>query len=159
MRLVSLDDIRKLIHRADVKLHVAPDAVKWLQMRACTLGAGGLGRALACFYLACKLAFVQNADAITAQHLEDVADLTMGDEDAQRVAEVVGSGSRLGRPHRRVSEGWFDRIRKAFDRRPLTCRTAFLTGSVGLTGDAPACRVFQRPGECMGRSSYVRRAG
>jgi hypothetical protein len=89
--LFSLDDIRKLIHRADVKLHVAPDAVKWLQMRASTpsplrtrLGTGGLGRAPACFYLACKVAFVQDADTITAQNLEDVADMTMGHEDARR---------------------------------------------------------------------------
>lgn len=95
--LFSLDDIRKQIHRADVKLHVAPDAVKWLQMRASALGAGGLGRALACFYLACKLAFVQNADTIAGQHLEDVADLTMGDEDAQRVAEVVAESSGIRR--------------------------------------------------------------
>ena len=109
--LFSLDDIRKLIHRADVKLHVAPDAVKWLQMRASTpsrlrarLGTGGLGRALACFYsfeaqdmLACKVAFVQDADTITAENLEDVADMTMGDEDAQRVAEVVAESSGIRR--------------------------------------------------------------
>ena len=95
--LFSLDDIRKLIHQGDLKLHVTPEAVKWLQMRACTLGAGGLGRSLACFYLACKLAFVQNADTITAQHLEEVADLTMGDEDAQRVAEVVAESSGIRR--------------------------------------------------------------
>jgi hypothetical protein len=109
--LFSPDDIRKLIHRADVKLHVAPDAVKWLQMRASTpsrfrarLGTGGLGRALACFYpfaaqgmLACKVAFVQDADTITAQNLEDVADMTMGDEDAQRVAEVVAESSGIRR--------------------------------------------------------------
>jgi len=95
--LFSLDDIRKLIHRGDVKLHVAPDAVKWLQMRASTLGTGGLGRALACFYLACKVAFVQDADTITAQNLEDVADMTMGDEDAQRVAQVVAESSGIRR--------------------------------------------------------------
>ena len=95
--LFSLDDIRKLIHRADVKLHVAPDAVKWLQMRASTLGTGGLGRALACFYLASKVAFVQSADTITAQNLEDVTDMTMGDEDAQRVAEVVAESSGMRR--------------------------------------------------------------
>jgi hypothetical protein len=102
--LFSLDDIRKLIHRGDVKLHVAPDAVKWLQARDSTLGTGGLGRALACFYsfaaqgmLACKVAFVQNEDTITAQNLEDVTDMTMGDEDAQRVAKVVAESSGIRR--------------------------------------------------------------
>jgi len=94
-------------------------------MRASTLGTGGLGRALACFYLACKVAFVQNADTITAQNLEDVTDMTMGDEDAERVARVVGSCSLSGRPHRRASAVSFDRFRTAFDRRPLTCRTKF----------------------------------
>jgi len=95
--LFSLDDIRKLIHRGDVKLHVAPDAVKWLQMRASTLGTGGLGRAPACFHLACKVACVQDVDTITAQNLEDVTDMTMGDEDAQRVGQVVAESSGIRR--------------------------------------------------------------
>jgi len=73
-------------------------------LRASTLGTGGLGRAPACFYpfaaqgmLACKVAFVQDADTITAQNLEDVADMTMGDEDAQRVAGVVAESSGIRR--------------------------------------------------------------
>ena len=88
-----LEDIRKLIHTGDLKLHVGPDAVKWLQMRASSLGTGGPGNALACFYLAYKLAFAQSLEAITTETLEAVADLTMGYEDAQRVAEVVAESS------------------------------------------------------------------
>jgi hypothetical protein len=80
-----------------LKLHVSPDAVKWLQMRASTLGTGGLGNALVCLYLSIKLALAQNLDAVTAQQLEDVADLTMGHEDAQRVAEVVAESSGIRR--------------------------------------------------------------
>jgi DNA transposition AAA+ family ATPase len=87
--LFTLEDVRKLIHSTDLKLHVPPDAMKWLQMRASSLGTGGLGNALACFYLAYRLAFAQNLEAITTETLESVADLTMGHEDAQRVAEVV----------------------------------------------------------------------
>ncbi|MBI4716594.1 MAG: AAA family ATPase [Planctomycetes bacterium] len=95
--LFSLDDIRKLIGAADLKLHVAPDAVKWLQSRASSLGTGGIGNALACFYLACKLAFVEGAETITVESLDRVADLTMGHEHAQRVSEVVAEASALRR--------------------------------------------------------------
>ena len=69
----------------------------WRSTGVRELPPGGLGRALACFYLACKVAFVQNDDTITAQNLEDVADMTMGDEDAQRVAEVVAESSGIRR--------------------------------------------------------------
>jgi DNA transposition AAA+ family ATPase len=93
--LYTLEDIRKLIHDADLKLHVSPDAVKWLQMRASTLGTGGIGIALGCLYLAYKLAFVQGMDAITAEQLENVADLTIGHEDAARVAEVVAESAGI----------------------------------------------------------------
>jgi hypothetical protein len=43
------------------------------------------------------VAFVQGADTITAQNLEDVTDMTMGGEDAQRVAEVVAESSGIRR--------------------------------------------------------------
>lgn len=95
--LFTQEDIRKLIHSADLKLHVSPDAVKWLQMRASSLGTGGVGNALVCFYLAYKLAFAQGLEAITAQQLEDVGDHTMGHEDAQRVAEVVAESAGIRR--------------------------------------------------------------
>jgi hypothetical protein len=123
--LYTLDDVRKLIHHDDLKLHVSPDAVKWLQMRASTLGTGRLGNALVCFYLSIKLALAQNLDAVTAQQLEDVADLTMGHEDAQRVAEVVGSCSLFGRPHPRAYEGSCNDDRTASERRSdATCVNA-----------------------------------
>jgi len=85
-----------LIHHADLKLHVAPDAVKWLQMRASSIGTGGLGKAVVYLYWAYKLAFLRGDESITAQHLDDIAELTMGHEDAQRLADVVAesSGSR-----------------------------------------------------------------
>ena len=95
--LYSLDDIRALIHKADLKLHVAPDAIKWLQARAGTLGTGGIGIALGCLFLAFKLAYVQGEREISAQMLEDVADLTIGHEDAQRVADVVAESSGMRR--------------------------------------------------------------
>ena len=73
------------------------DAEKWLQSRACTLGMGGIGKALVCLYLAYKLAFVKGDDTISAQRLEDVDDLAMGHEDAERIAEVVAESSGMKR--------------------------------------------------------------
>ena len=49
--LFSLEDIRKLIKQSDLKLRVSPDAIKWLQDRASSLGCGGIGHALICLYL------------------------------------------------------------------------------------------------------------
>jgi len=95
--LYTLDDIRKLIKQAELKPRVAPDAVKWLQSRASTLGTGGIGIALGCLYLAYKVAFVQSSESITADHLESVADLTIGHEDARRIAEVVAESSGIRR--------------------------------------------------------------
>jgi DNA transposition AAA+ family ATPase len=95
--LYTLEDIRNLIKQAELKLHVAPDAERWLQARASTLGTGGIGIALACLYLAYKVAFVKGADAITEEHLESVADLTVGHEDARRMAEVVAESSGIRR--------------------------------------------------------------
>ena len=95
--LFSIDDIRKLIQQSQLKLHVTPDAEKWLQGRASTLGMGGIGKALVCLYLAYKLCFVKGDNAITARHLEDVEDLAMGHEDAERVAEVVAESSGMKR--------------------------------------------------------------
>ena len=66
-------------------------------MRASSLGTGGLGNALACFYLAYKLAFAQGLEATSAEQLEDVTDLTMGHEDAERVAELVAESTAIRR--------------------------------------------------------------
>lgn len=95
--LYTPTDIRKLISHSELKVHVDPEAQRWLQGRACTLGTGGIGNALVCFYLACKLAFVNGDECITVNHLEDVADLVMGHEDAERVAEVVAESSEMKR--------------------------------------------------------------
>ncbi len=93
--LFTLDDIRKLIHGADLKLVVEPDAVRWLQSRASALGTGGLGRAMVCLFLACKLAFVKGDGSIRAEHLDAVEDMAMGHEDAERMAEVAASSSGM----------------------------------------------------------------
>ena len=95
--LFSREDIRKLIKKSDLKLHVSPDAEKWLQERAGTLGLGGIGNALACLYLAYRIVFMTDGETITAEHLEDVAELTMGHEDAARIAEVVAESSGMRR--------------------------------------------------------------
>lgn len=95
--LFTLDDIRRLIRQSDLKLHVAPDAERWLQGRASTLGMGGIGKAKIYLYLAYKVAFVKGDDAITAEHLEDVTDLAAGHEDAERIAEVVAEASGMKR--------------------------------------------------------------
>jgi len=95
--LFSTDDIRRLIKRPELKVHVDPSAVKWLQGRASTLGMGGLGKALVCLYLAYKVAFVKGDSAITAEHLEDVEDISMGHEDSAVVAETVQHASGIRR--------------------------------------------------------------
>jgi len=95
--LVTLDDIRKLIAQTELKLHVSPDAEKWLQDRASTLGMGGVGKAMVSLYLAAKVAYAKGDATITAEHLEDVADLTIGHEDAARVAEKVAESSGMRR--------------------------------------------------------------
>ncbi len=87
--LFTLKDIRNLVRGSQLKLHVTPDAEKWLQSRASTLGMGGIGKALVCFYLASKLAFVKGDATITAEHLEDVDHLSMGHEDAEEVAKLA----------------------------------------------------------------------
>ncbi|MCH7885122.1 MAG: hypothetical protein IIC01_07700 [Planctomycetes bacterium] len=50
-----------------------------------------------CLYLAYKLAFVKGDETITALHMEDVADMAMGHEDAERIAEVVAESSGMKR--------------------------------------------------------------
>lgn len=95
--LFTVEDIRKIIHQFDLKLHVAPDAVKWLQMRASSLGTGGLGKSIVYLFWAYKLAFVKGDESITAEHLNTIADMTMGDEDAQRLSEVVAESSGMRR--------------------------------------------------------------
>ena len=95
--LFTLKDIRNLVRGSQLKLHVTPDAEKWLQSRASTLGMGGIGKALVCFYLASKLAFVKGDDKITADHLEDVDHLSMGHEDAEEVAKTVAESAGMKR--------------------------------------------------------------
>lgn len=95
--LLTREDIRKLVKQSELKIHVTPDAEKWLQSRASTLGLGGIGSTLVCLYLAFKLAYVKGDPKITAQHLEDVNDLAMGHEDAERIAEVVAESSGMRR--------------------------------------------------------------
>ena len=95
--LFSLDDIRKLIHQADLKLHVAPDAEKWLQGRASSLGCGGLSYALNVLFYAFKMAYQKGEATITERHVEAVAELAMGHEDAARLAEVVADSSGMRR--------------------------------------------------------------
>jgi DNA transposition AAA+ family ATPase len=87
--LYTLDDVRKLIHQSGLKLHVSAEAVTWLQARASTLGLGGVGKALVSLYLAAKVAYAKGEATVTVEHLEDVDDLVMGHEDAERVAEAV----------------------------------------------------------------------
>lgn len=88
---------QRFLKQADLKLPVERDAEKWLQSRASSLGTGRIGNALICLYLAYKLVFVQGHGTITAAHLEEVADLTMGHEDAKRIAEVVAESSGIKR--------------------------------------------------------------
>ena len=95
--LYTVEDIRKLIRQSSLKLHVAPDAEKWLQGMASTLGLGGIGKALVSLYLAAKVAYAKGDSTITVEHLEDVADLTVGHEDAERVAEAVAESSGMRR--------------------------------------------------------------
>lgn len=95
--LYTRDDIRKLVKQSSLKLHVSPEAEKWLQGRASTLGMGGIGKALVSLYLAAKVAYTKGDDTITVEHLEDVHDLVMGHEDAERVAEAVAESSGMRR--------------------------------------------------------------
>ncbi|HUX00686.1 MAG TPA: AAA family ATPase [Phycisphaerae bacterium] len=95
--LYRLDDIRKLIRRSGLKLDVSPDAEKWLQARASTLGMGGIGKALFSLYLAAKVAYAKGDPRITVDHLEDVDDLAMGHEDAERIMEAVAGSSGMRR--------------------------------------------------------------
>ncbi len=95
--LYRLEDVRKLIHQSGLKLHVSKDAEKWLQSRASTLGMGGIGKALFSLYLAAKVAYAKGDDTITVEHLEDVDDLAMGHEDAERMLEAVAGSSGMRR--------------------------------------------------------------
>ena len=95
--LYSLADIRALIGQAGLQLRVSPDAERWLQDRAGTLGQGGIGKVLIWLYLAAKLAFVQGDDVLTSEHLEAVVDLALGREDAARGAAMVAAGSGMRR--------------------------------------------------------------
>ncbi|HNQ24745.1 MAG TPA: AAA family ATPase [Phycisphaerae bacterium] len=93
--LYTLADIRALVGQAGLQLRVTPDAERWLQDRACTLGQGGVGKALVYLYLGAKLAFVQGDDVLTSDHLEAVVDLAMGHEDAARRAAMVADSASM----------------------------------------------------------------
>ena len=95
--LYSLEDIRALIGQSGLQLRVSPDAERWLQDRAGTLGQGGIGKVLIWLYLAAKLAFVQGDDVLTSDHLEAVVGLALGQEDAARGAAMVAAGSGIRR--------------------------------------------------------------
>ena len=95
--LYTIEDIRNLIKATGLKLHVSPDAQERLQAQACTLGLGGIGKALLTIYLAAKLAYAEGEAEITVEHLEDVVELTIGHEDANRVSEVVADSSGMRR--------------------------------------------------------------
>ena len=75
----------------------SPEAIRWLQSRASTLGMGGVGKALVCIYLAYKMAFVQGMDHIGVEHLDAVQDLSMGKEDANHMANVVPESATMRR--------------------------------------------------------------
>lgn len=87
--LFSLDDVRKLIQQSSLELRVSPEAEKWLQSRASTLGMGGLGKALVSLYRAAKVAYAKGDTVITVEHLEDV--------DAERVADTVAAAACIRR--------------------------------------------------------------
>jgi DNA transposition AAA+ family ATPase len=95
--LYTRDDIRAMVKQSGLKLHVAPDAEKWLQGRASMLGMGGIGKAMVSLYLAAKIAYAQGDATITAQHLEDVEDLTLGSEDSERIADIAAEASGMRR--------------------------------------------------------------
>ncbi len=85
--LFTLDDIRKFIKVSSLQLKVEPSAVKRLQMRACALGMGGIGRMLGTLYMAYKVAFVSGNNVITVTDLEEVDKFSMGKEDSLRMDE------------------------------------------------------------------------
>ena len=95
--LFSRECIRKLIRQSSLTLHVSPDAEKWLQDRASTLGMGGVGKALFSLYLAAKVAYALGVGTITVDHLEGVDELTMGHEDAERMEAAVAEASGMKR--------------------------------------------------------------
>jgi DNA transposition AAA+ family ATPase len=87
--LFSREDIRKLIKTASIKLRVTPDAIDWLQARACCLGGGGVGMTLIYVYLAYKVASAQGLDEINGELLAMVEDVTLGEEGMELVDQVV----------------------------------------------------------------------
>ena len=95
--LFTKEDIRALVKQAELKLEVSEDAIQWLQERSSTLGMGGIGKALFSLYLAITLAETKGDDRVTASHLEDVDDLAMGHEDAERMAETAAQASGMRR--------------------------------------------------------------
>ena len=95
--LFTRDDIRALVKNTQLKLRVGPDAIDWLQGRASAIGTGGVGTALVCLYLAAKVAYVNGDAVITADHLQDVAGLVIGLEDAERILESVQQANQIAR--------------------------------------------------------------
>lgn len=95
--LYTTEDIRKLINRSELKLHVDKGAQKWLQARAGSLGMGGIGNAMICLYLASNLAANSGRDTVTASDLDEVADATKGAEDAERLAQIAANNPGMRR--------------------------------------------------------------
>ena len=95
--LYTREDVRAMVKQSGLKLHVSPDAERWLQGRASTLGFGGVGKAMVSLYLAAKVAYAKGETTITAQHLDAVEDLTMGAEDSERIAEIAAESSGMRR--------------------------------------------------------------
>ena len=95
--LYTREDVRAMIKQSGLKLHVSPEAEKWLQGRASTLGMGGIGKAMVMLYLAAKVAYAQGDETITPQHLSAVEDLTMGQEDSERMADIAAEASGMKR--------------------------------------------------------------
>jgi len=95
--LYSRKDIQNLVRKSGLTIRLSSDAERWLQSRASTLGMGGIGKAMILLYLAFKLAYSTGATSITDSHLEDAETLTLGNEDASRLSEVVAEAKGMKR--------------------------------------------------------------
>jgi len=95
--LFTKEDIRNIIKKSGLDIHVTKDGIDMLQSQACALGMGGIGKAITSLYLAFKIAYSSGDETITAEHLEAAQCLTMGHEDAQRLAETVAQSSGIRR--------------------------------------------------------------
>ena len=107
--LYTLDDVRKMIRQSGLLLKGSRDAEKWLQDHVAHPRPGAIlmtrlpqpkavsSPAEGDWTTIAKVAYAQGDPAITADHLEAVDELTMGHEDAARVAEMVAESSGMKR--------------------------------------------------------------